>query len=686
MGHTRRVTDRADITHVDVRGLIDEVETTWIPLRDGRRLAARLFLPRSAHEQPVPVVLEYIPYRHRDGTRLGDEAMHRWFAAHGYASARVDIAGMGDSDGVVEDEYVRREQDDGVEVIAWLAGQPWCSGAVGMIGISWGGFNGLQIAARRPPALGAVITVCSTVDRYHGDVHFTGGCLNEENLEWGAYFFTMHGFPPDPDIVGADRWRDLWRHRIDHASLPPAEWLSHQRRDDFWRQGSVVEDLSAIDVPVLAVSGWADGYTGVVFDLVEGLDGPVKGIVGPWGHKYPQDGVPGPAIGFLQEATRWWDQWLRNEDTGVEADPALRLWAQDSMAPESHLPQRPGRWIGLDAATSTTVESWSIGGGRLGPDVAPSEATASVCSPPTVGTAGGQWCAYGLGKIAPELPLDQRADDAGSLVYDTDVLDAAVAVVGRPEVRLLVASDEPVAMVAVRLNDVHPDGTSERLSYGVLNLCHRASHEFPEALEPGAVYDVVVPMKAIAQTVPAGHRVRLAISTAYWPMIWPSPQMATLTVHEAGCTVTMPVPMPGGVIELGDHAFEPPEDAVTGSVTTIREGAEGRWINHDLGECRTEVVASRDDGVFVLDDIGTEQSFTRVRSSSVVDGDPTSARAHVACRATYRRGEWDCRIETDITLTCTAETFVMNASLLTFEGDELFAERRFEHVIERDLA
>lgn len=162
--------------------------------------------PARRANEPAPVILEYIPYRRRDGTRLGDEAMHRWFAAAGFACARVDIAGMGDSDGLVEDEYVQRDQDDGMEVTAWLAAQPWSSGAVGMIGISWGGFNGLQIAARRPPALKAVISLCSTVDRYHGDVHYTGGCLNEENLEWGGYFFTMNGFPPDPEIVGPDRW------------------------------------------------------------------------------------------------------------------------------------------------------------------------------------------------------------------------------------------------------------------------------------------------------------------------------------------------------------------------------------------------------------------------------------------------------------------------------------------------
>lgn len=295
--------------------------------------------------------------------------------------------------------------------------------------------------------------------------------------------------------------------------------------------------------------------------------------------------------------------------------------------------------------------------------------------------AGGQWCAYGLGKIAPELPLDQRSDDAGSLLYDSDALVAPLHLVGRPSVRLRVSADRPAAFVAVRLNDVHPDGTSERLSYGLFNLCHHSGHEHPSAFVPDQVYEVVVPMKGIAQTLPAGHRLRLAVSTSYWPMIWPSPEMAAVTVHEGGCEVRLPVihsPAPIG------QPFEPPEDAAAGGITVLRDGAERRWTTYDLGERRTTVVASRDDGEYVLDDIGTEQSFTRVRSSSVVDGDPLSARADVQCRATYRRDDWDGRVETDIALTCTATSFVMRARLAANDGDRLFAERHFEHDIARD--
>jgi putative CocE/NonD family hydrolase len=666
----------------DVLDLIDEIETEWIPLRDGRRLAVRLFLPRTAVTHPAPVILEYIPYRRRDGTRLGDEAMHRWFAAAGFACARVDIAGTGDSDGLVEDEYVRREQDDGLEVIAWLAAQPWSSGSVGMIGISWGGFNGLQIAARRPPALKAVISLCSTVDRYHGDVHYTGGCLNEENLEWGGYFFTMNGFPPDPAVVGEERWREMWRHRIDHARLAPADWLEHQQRDAFWRHGSVIEDWSAIEVPVLAVSGWADGYTTAVFELVEHLRSPCKGIVGPWGHKYPQDGVPGPAIGFLGEATRWWDRWLRGIENGVENDPALRLWLQESQHPEGHIAERRGRWIHFDAWPVAPVRTVHLGSRTLLDRPSGAESTSSICSPQTVGLAAGQWCAYGLGKIAPELALDQRCDDSGSLVYDGTPLSEPMHLAGRPIARLRVSSDSPQALVAVRLNAVHADGTSERLSYGVLNLCHRDGHETSAAMVPGEPYDVVVEMKPIAQTVAAGQRLRLAVSTSYWPMIWPSPQPANVTVHEHASRVE--VPAHARVVVSPPDLFGPPEDAAHGGLSVTREGAETRRILRDLGERRTHLIASRDDGVYVLDDIGTEQSFTRVRSSSIVDGEPLQARATVECRASYRREDWNVRVESDLEMSCDEMFFIVTARLAAFDDDELFAERHFHRRIPRD--
>ena len=191
---------------------VREIENAWIPMPDGTRLAARIWLPEDAESDPVPAVLEYLPYRKRDGTVERDHLTHPYFAGHGYAGVRVDMRGTGDSEGVCLGEYLLQEQDDALAIIAWLADQPWCSGKVGMIGISWGGFNGLQVAARQPEALGAVITLCSTDDRYADDIHFMGGAMLTDKLAWGATAFAIANTPPDPAIVG-DRWREMWEER-----------------------------------------------------------------------------------------------------------------------------------------------------------------------------------------------------------------------------------------------------------------------------------------------------------------------------------------------------------------------------------------------------------------------------------------------------------------------------------------
>jgi len=270
------------VTRVAMRP-VREIEHCWIPLPDGCLLAARVWLPADADTAPVPAILEYIPYRKRDLTRARDEPMHGWFAAHGYAAVRVDVRGSGDSDGVLLDEYTEQELADGEAVIAWIAAQPWCTGRVGMIGKSWGGFNALQIAARRPPALRAVITVCGSDDRYADDAHYMGGCLLNENLTWGSVLLTLNALPPDPALVG-DGWRETWLARLDHAVCFPETWLRHQRRDAYWRRGSVCEDLAAIACPVYAVGGWADAYTNAIPRLVAGLSVPRAALVGPWGH------------------------------------------------------------------------------------------------------------------------------------------------------------------------------------------------------------------------------------------------------------------------------------------------------------------------------------------------------------------------------------------------------------------
>ena len=320
------------------------LDPLFIELSDGVRLAARVWLPTDARERPVPAILEYLPYRRRDGTAERDALTHPYFAGHGYASVRVDMRGAGDSEGVLRGEYLKQEQDDALEIIDWISAQPWCAGTVGMIGISWGGFNGLQIAARRPPALKAVVSICSTDDRYADDIHYMGGCLLNDAPAWNGYMFSINTTPPDPAVVG-DEWKSLWVGRLRGSGLWLEDWLTHQRRDSFYQHGSVCENFADIEAAVYAVGGWADGYSNAVFRLLSGLKSPCKGLVGPWAHKYPHFAEPGPAIGFLQECLRWWDHWLKGVETGIMDEPQLRCWIEDPVPPRTHYKERPGRWV-----------------------------------------------------------------------------------------------------------------------------------------------------------------------------------------------------------------------------------------------------------------------------------------------------------------------------------------------------
>jgi uncharacterized protein len=668
----------------DLRGKVENIELAWIPLKDGRKLAARLILPKDAAKNPVPCILEYLPYRRRDGTRLRDDGKHMWFAANGYAAARVDIAGTGDSEGLVEDEYTKREHDDALEVIDWLSKQPWCSGNVGIIGISWGGFNGLQIAARRPPALKAIVTTCSSDDRYACDAHYLGGCVIDDNFSWGASFFNYGGLPPDPEMVG-DRWRDMWKKRIDNLPLFPAEWLRHQRRDAFWKHGSVCEDYDAIECAVLAVGGWLDGYTPTIINLVENLKAPCKGLIGPWGHKEPHKGVPGPAIDFLRECKRWWDKWLKGIETGVEKDPDIRLYLMDYAKPAPHFLERKGRWLAFKDWPSRKIKTKAMylsGSSLVERKPRVKSARMSVHSPQTTGMKAQEWCPYGQGRIAAEGATDQREDDAGSLCFDTAPLKSPLHIVGNGFVRLRVAADRGQALAAVRICDVAPDGTSAMVSFGILNLAHRDSHEFPQALKPGKFYDVAVPLKSVAQSIPKGHRLRLAISTTYWPMVWPSPEDVTLTIDAPRSRLDLPVL--GSLAGLGGVTFGPPDFAPDAATTDHEPEVEKRTILNEIETETTTFLIKSDDGRYVINDIGTEQTSTRTKTYRIQRDDPTSCFCSVLCTQTYKRGDWDARVDSEVAVTSDRTHFHVTGWVKAYDHGRIFATREYKEKIKRD--
>ncbi len=664
---------------------VEVTEHQWIPMRDGTRLSARIWKPAGADEQPVPAVLEFIPYRKRDIKRMRDTQIHHYFAAYGYAGIRVDLRGSGESEGVLTDEYLPQEQEDAEDILRWLAEQSWCTGDVGMMGISWGGFNALQLAARRPPQLKAIIAVAATDDRYADDVHYKGGCLLNDNLSWASVMFAFNSLPPDPQLVG-ERWREMWMQRLEHSGLWVKKWMDHPERDEYWRQGSVCEDYGAIQCPVMIVSGWADGYPNPVFRLVENLEAPVKGLVGPWSHIYPHMGLPGPQIGFLQEAVRWWDHWLKGKDTGVMEEPSLRVWMQDSVRPRTQYASRPGRWVGEPSWPSPHIDATRLQlsprhlqwPGEAPPETFPDKPVA-IQSPLSVGLFGGKWCAYNNG---PDLPYDQREEDGGALVFDTQPLQETVEILGAPVLDVVLESNRPVAQIAVRLSDEAPDGKATRVTYGVLNLCHRHGHDRPAYMEPGQRERVRVPLDHIAQSFPPGHRIRLAVSTSYWPLTWAPPQPVKLTLYPAESHLELPVRQPREedqhLPDFGEAVVAPPPKR-----TPLEQG-DGNWIiSRDLARDESTLHVIEDEGRVHLEDVDLELERSADEWYRARGDDFTSLNGEVIHRRGLQRGDWSVYTVTRTLLTCDEGQFRIHATLDAYENGLRVFSKTWDETVPR---
>jgi putative CocE/NonD family hydrolase len=662
------------------------IENDWITMSDGCRLAVRLWLPADAGAAPVPAILEYIPYRKRDFMRRRDESMHRWFAEQGYAAVRVDMRGSGESDGIMHDEYLALEQDDAVEVIEWIARQPWCSGNVGMMGKSWGAYNSLQVAARRPPALKAIIAVMGTDDRFAECIHFSGGCLLNDNFWWGCIMQVFNARPPDPDIVGK-RWRAMWLERLQAEEFWPQIWLAHQTLDDDWKHGSVCFDYQAIACPTWFWGGWADLYRDTPLRLAQHLKIPHKVTMGPWGHLYPHEATPAPAVGFLQEALRWWDHWLKGKDNDVMREPPLRFYMMESVAPMPHYTRRPGRWIAESEWPSPHVHTRILAVNAEGLRRTPgAEREITLASPQSTGIAAGDWGSFGN---PGDVPADQRLDSFGSLEFDSETLAGPLEILGNTQVILELAADRPHAFVAVRLIDVAPDGAAASVARGFLNLTQRDGREAPAPLVPGQRYRVTVRLTGTAFRFPAGHRVRLGLSTAYWPIIWPSPEPVTLTLFTGASRLLLPERAP----RASDAELRPlpePVSATPSSVTILRKGRVERAVTLDQ---ITREVTHRlfvdggvfgDWGKFRLDDIQMDMGHVFEKIYSIRPEEPNSARATMTQTYDMGRGDWQITVRAGADMSSTTATFELTAWIEAYEGEKSVFRKEWSSSIPRN--
>jgi putative CocE/NonD family hydrolase len=636
----------------------------WLTMRDGVRLSATLYLPAAASpERPTPCLLEALPYRKDDLTSSYRPEYVELRDTYGYAVCRLDLRGTGSSAGDVVDEYPPQEQEDLADVIAWLAEQPWCSGAVGMFGTSYSGFNSLQMAAERPEALKAVCAIYASDDRYADDVHYIGGLLKWLDLvDYCHYMTPMNALPPTPEIWG-DGWHEEWVRRFETFEPWLLTWMEHQRSDAYWAQGTIRPGYARIGCPTMIVAGWADGYRNNTFRTIEALGRagiPHRLLAGPWAHMSPASSLPGPRIDLVREMVRWWDQHLRGVDTGVDREPAATWFVRESTRPEPDLDRHAGHWRSDDWPSGTAAaQTYSL------------DARPPYVVVPDVGTAAWISCA---GHLPYGQPLDQRADDASSITWDLQVAGpAGLEIAGHPRLRLRVTSDAPVATLAARLCDVFPDGTSALVTRGTLNLSRREGLDRATPLQPGVTYDVELELEATAWRWLPGQVVRLALAGSDWPNAVAPPAPVTLEI--LGGELVLPV--------LAGESRYAAVQLAPGGPAPEGEGNGVTW-RFEQDVLRRTTSAIIDHG----GDYPTAYGRFREHYAGRVDVDRRSFAQRATARVTFGLDLAAARIEvaSDLEVLADAESFTVTIDLDAAEDGEPSLHRSWHRVFPRDLA
>jgi uncharacterized protein len=382
---------------------------------------------------------------------------------------------------------------------------------------------------------------------------------------------------------------------------------------------------------------------------------------------------------------RWWDRWLKDEENGITDEPMLRVWMQDSMPPLTAYDERPGRWVGEPSWPSPHVstEVRALGHHRVAdPGESVPEEELAIESPLTVGQFAGKWCSY---NAPPDLPYDQREEDGGCLVFDSAPLAERYEILGAPVLSLEFSANRPVAMVAVRLSDVSGDGRATRVTYGLLNLTHRNGHDRPEPLQPGERYVVDVPLNGVAHAFAPGHRIRVSLSTSYWPLAWPPPAPVRLDVHTGRTGIALPRRPVAESDEVSVRPFEDPEGCPPLAVTQVEPGRH-RWaVTRDLVDYGSALEVVKDLGVVHFDDIDLAVTRSAEERYDCTGTDVESVSGRTLWEMGFRRGDWEARTVTRTTLTCTTTHFHVHAELDGFEGERRVYSQNWQRSIPRDL-
>jgi len=653
------------------------IEPAWITMPDGVRLSADLYRSEDAPAgERQPVLLEYLPYRKHEA-RSRNVPLYSYFVQRGYVVAAVDIRGTGNSEGrLIPHEYSEIELQDGEVVIDWLSKQPWSNGNIGMFGISWGGVNSIQMAARPVPALKAMVAIDATEDLYQDDVHFMDGIMHLDS--WEMSMDLDNSRPGAPDYVIDDA---NFRDRFDTEPWM-LTYKTQQRDGPFWDRGSVRGRYDDIRIPTFHIGGWYDGYRDSVARMLQNVKhAPVKAIIGAWHHTWPHQPYPGPGMEWRHEAVRWFDQFLKGQDTGILDEPRFAVFVRNWHPPGPHLENAPGSWRYEDGWPIARIRDQVLypqPNHTLGSE-SPAATTHQLRYLPAVGVeAGGPVMWWG------DVAHDQRGTDAFSLVYDSAPLEADLEILGFPRAALTVAANATRANWIARLSDVAPDGTVTQVAGAAMNGTHRESARNPKAIVPGEPFELDIEMHFTSWVFPKGHRIRLAVNNAQWPMLWPTPEPMTTELHLAGSRLSLPVvpyekrPVPA--------FLSPAEDPVFAGVESLDAGTTsgyGEISSVDRNPANGVTVAKATNESGTRYPWGTERSFETIRYE-VADDAPAEAKVlgthRMEVELPGRKLVWDA----ELSFTSDRENFYYRYVRRVSENGALRREKTWAKTIPRD--
>jgi putative CocE/NonD family hydrolase len=596
-----------------VRYEIREERNLLIPMRDGTLVAANAYFPVT--DEPVPALVSGYPY-HKDGLigAMFDHA-RRWFAERGFAELIFDFRGTGASDGICPDTFdAVQEGQDGADVVEWAAAQSWCSGNVGIWGMSYGGITALNVAAQAPPHLRASVPLYGSAD-IHADFIAPGGIPNAlGNMTRETFMLAMDLAPPivqDRD----GRWLRVWQDhldRLERGDLWALRWPQRPSRDDeHWHRRA--PDLSRVEAATFMIGGWSDIFPDAMVRAYEAIQAPKRIVMGPWVHVLP-DMSPLEPWDWLADVERWFDRWLRDEPNGADDDPAVTYFVRGI-----------DRWAQADAWPGAEHASrWHLSADGLGASEPLAGPESTRYEPdPTVGTQGMLLDPMGAGI---GYPLEQAADDARSATFDGPAVDTAVDVIGQPVVNLHVVADGdgPFDLV-VKLCAVDRHGRSTLVTTGWA------------AVERSG--EVRVPLWATACRVPAGSRLRVSVSCADFPHSFPATRMEPIEIrHSSAQRSWIEVPQVPALTEAEAHEPRRPDPDVNRAPLVVRAQPAWRVIEDRVQRSSTVEFGERLEfnlpaGVELTLDLAGEAFVRRDR--------PDLARvvAHAELRLTLNGGE-----------------------------------------------